>query len=123
MEIKRKFKVTIDGEVFIVEVEEIGENVVSRVVKAPERISEETTIRLDSPESTESELVVAPLPGIITEIKVSIGDSVNEDTLLLLIEAMKMENEIYAPRIGRVNIIYVAPKQQVAKGEKLVLIS
>jgi biotin carboxyl carrier protein len=121
---KRKFKVTIDGETFIVEVEEIREKVTSRILfKTPERISEKTKIQLDTPIGTNEEVVLAPLPGVITEIKVSVGDSVDEDTVLLFIEAMKMESEIYAPRTGIVKKIYVEEKQQVARAERLVLIS
>ena len=60
--------------------------------------------------------VKAPIPGLITRVLVSPGEPVEIGQPLLVLEAMKMENEIRAPRSGRVTQINVAAGQTVALG-------
>ena len=67
-------------------------------------------------------LVQASMPGIVTQILVAAGDPVEEDQPLLILEAMKMENEICAAVPGRVSEVHVAVGQPVAKGDLLVVI-
>ncbi len=62
------------------------------------------------------------MPGIVRGILVEEGDKVEIDTPLLLLEAMKMENEIRSPQAGRVTKLAVKPEQTVAAGELLVTI-
>jgi biotin carboxyl carrier protein len=62
----------------------------------------------------------APMPGMVVKIEVSEGDSIPSGKGLLVLEAMKMENEIKAPTISRVQKIHVAPRQPVDKGDPLV---
>ena len=64
--------------------------------------------------------VVAPIPGIITSVAVAEGDEVDEGDQLLVLEAMKMENELLAPLKGTVSTLHVAPGQAVIKGARLV---
>lgn len=64
--------------------------------------------------------VKAPIPGLITRVLVAPGDPVEVGQPLLVLEAMKMENEIRAPRAGRVQMLGVAPGQAVALGTVLV---
>ena len=120
---KRRFKVTVEGETFIVEVEEIE---AARVVEAP---SVERPIAV-TPERTGKTaqavvggLVTAPLPGVVSEVRVDVGDDVEAGSVLLVLEAMKMENEIYAPVGGVVKEVYVEAGQQVGRGDRLILIS
>ena len=63
--------------------------------------------------------VTATLPGLIVAVAVSVGDEVGEGESLLTIEAMKMQNEVRAPRAGRVIEISVEPGQTVATGAPL----
>jgi len=126
---KRRFKVTVDGETFTVEVEEIAES--SRVETPPaiERPAAVTPRRVEGAERARPEqavgegVVTAPMPGVISEVKVGVGDPVEAGTSLLVLEAMKMENEIYAPVGGVVSEVYVEAGQRVGRGDRLVLIS
>ncbi|MGI8999289.1 MAG: acetyl-CoA carboxylase biotin carboxyl carrier protein subunit [Candidatus Limnocylindria bacterium] len=64
--------------------------------------------------------VKATLPGLIVAVAVSVGDDVAEGASLLTIEAMKMQNEVRAPRSGRVIDVSVQPGQTVATGAPLL---
>jgi biotin carboxyl carrier protein len=64
-------------------------------------------------------LVTAPMPGKVLELKVKVGDTVQEDDTILTIEAMKMEIPIVAPASGTVTEIKVAPGQAVDSEEIL----
>ena len=66
--------------------------------------------------------VTSPLPGNIFAIKVKEGDAVKAGDVLIVIEAMKMENEVCAPSDGVVKQIAVAKGQLVATGDTLVVI-
>jgi biotin carboxyl carrier protein len=64
----------------------------------------------------------APMPALIVKIEVAVGDEVREGQGLLVLEAMKMENEIKSHRGGRVKSIHVAQRKAVEKGELLMVI-
>jgi biotin carboxyl carrier protein len=64
--------------------------------------------------------VKAPIPGQITQVMVSQGDEVELGQSLLVLEAMKMENEIRAPCSGRIKELKVSPGQRVMLDEVLV---
>ncbi len=64
--------------------------------------------------------VKAPIPGQITQVLVAPGQRVETGQALLLLEAMKMENEIRSPRSGAVGAIHVLPGQTVSLNEVLV---
>jgi acetyl/propionyl-CoA carboxylase alpha subunit len=66
--------------------------------------------------------VSATLPGMIVAVAVAPGDEVDEGDRLLTIEAMKMQNEVRAPRAGRIAEVAVMPGQTVATGALLVRI-
>ena len=66
--------------------------------------------------------VTSPLPGNIFAIKVKEGDAVKAGDVLIVIEAMKMENEVCAPSDGVVKQIAVTKGQLVATGDTLVVI-
>jgi pyruvate carboxylase subunit B len=66
--------------------------------------------------------VTATLPGLVVAIAVSEGDEVQTGESLLTIEAMKMQNEVRAPRGGRVTGVSVLPGQAVATGALLLRI-
>ena len=65
-------------------------------------------------------VVKASLPGLIVAVAVSPGDTVEAGASLATIEAMKMQNEVRAPRAGRVRSISVTPGQAVATGAPLL---
>ncbi len=67
--------------------------------------------------------VKAPIPGLITRVLVTPGQQVEIGQPLLVLEAMKMENEIRAPRAGTVSALHVNPGQGVIRSEVLAEIS
>jgi biotin carboxyl carrier protein len=66
--------------------------------------------------------ILAPMPGTITEILVNVGDQVQEDDEVLILEAMKMENPICAPSAGKIKEIKVGAKDKVDTNQVLVVI-
>lgn len=66
--------------------------------------------------------VKSPLPGVILDVKVNVGDAVAKGDLLLILEAMKMENSIVADRDGKVTAINVKNGNSVLEGTDLVII-
>lgn len=66
--------------------------------------------------------ITAPMPGMVIDIAVQKGDSVVEKQALVVLEAMKMENEIRSVAKGKIGKIYVQPGQAVEKGQSLMTI-
>lgn len=69
------------------------------------------------------EPVKAPMPGVILQLKVSKGSQVKKGDILLILEAMKMENEIIAPHDGVVSEIIAATGASVSTGDVLLTLS
>lgn len=102
----RNFVVTIDGKSYSVGVEEVGESdAVSVPVSAPEKVSPTAPKTVNAA----GEKVLSPFPGLIKNILVKDGDTVKKDQPIIVLEAMKMDNDITAPCDGKVTV-------QVAKG-------
>ncbi len=64
--------------------------------------------------------IKSPMPGLVVEVKVAPDQEVAKGDVLLILESMKMQNEIKAPRDGRVSAVFVQAGQSVAQGEPLV---
>ena len=97
----RKFVVTIDGKSYEVGVEEIGAdqtvvNTVAAPVAAPVAAAPVAT-------PANGEKVVSPFPGLIKKFLVNEGDTVKKDQPILILEAMKMDNDITSPCDGKVS--------------------
>jgi biotin carboxyl carrier protein len=135
----RKFIIKVEGKVYDVEVEEVGENKLSgRTVSAPlpiitkvkeEPVKSKLAKVSDNPTSSKAptaavagEEVLAPMPGKILQLKVSEGDIIKVGDNLLILEAMKMENEIVADTSGNVKKINVALNDMVDTGDILMVI-
>ena len=69
------------------------------------------------------EVVKSPMPGNILKINVSLGQKVNEGDALLILEAMKMENEVVAPKPGTIAQIIVSKGAVVETGAPLIVIA
>ena len=67
--------------------------------------------------------VKSPLPGVILDIKVNVGDTVKKGQVIIILEAMKMENEIVATKSGTVAQIVTAKGAVVETGAPLVVIA
>ncbi len=70
----------------------------------------------------EGEVVTAPMPGTVTKILVKDGDAVTENQPLMILEAMKMENEIVAPKAGTIGQVFATLNQNVNSGDNLISI-
>ncbi|MGT2935478.1 acetyl-CoA carboxylase biotin carboxyl carrier protein subunit [Streptococcus castoreus] len=134
----RKFKITIDGKEYLVEMEEIdapnqptmpiqaGQTPVSPSVAepSPQPQSAEAVVPQSTPTAVAgADAVPSPMPGTILKVLVNIGDQVVENQPLLILEAMKMENEIVASSAGTISAIHVSPGQVVNPGDGLITIS
>jgi biotin carboxyl carrier protein len=73
-------------------------------------------------ETKGKQILEAPMPGNITKLLVDEGDTVKKDQPLLILVAMKMENEIKSPKDGVVSKIYVKPNEAVTTGTKLIVV-
>ena len=69
------------------------------------------------------EKVDSPMPGTILKVNVAAGQTVKEGDLLVILEAMKMENEIFAPKSGTVTQVAVSKGASVNTGDVLVVIA
>lgn len=135
----RKFQIKVDGKVYEVEVEEVGGNESSKgTISIPQaiasKVKEEPVSQKVVPPSSKSipskaptaavvgEEVTAPMPGKVLQLKVSEGDSVKDGDTLLILEAMKMENEIIANTSGNIKKINVAANDMVDTGDVLMVI-
>ena len=118
------YQVTVNGTVYEVEVEELGEG-----AAAPTPISTPATPKPAAPKAAPAPAagqgtpVNAPMQGTILKVGVSVGQSVKKGDLLCLLEAMKMENEIFAPCDGTVTSVAVAAGQMVATGALIATIA
>ena len=68
------------------------------------------------------ECVSAPMPGNILKVNVNVGDKVSEGQVLVILEAMKMENEIMAPCAGTVTQVLISKGSTVDTGAAMVVI-
>ncbi|MGN0210791.1 MAG: biotin/lipoyl-containing protein [Muribaculaceae bacterium] len=66
--------------------------------------------------------VKSPLPGVILDVKVNVGDEVKKGDLVVILEAMKMENSINADRDGKITAVNVRVGDSVLEGTDLVII-
>ena len=117
----RKFIVNVNGVSYEVEVEEIT-GAAPKAAAAPVA----ATAAAPAPASAASAsgtAVKAPMPGNILDVKVKAGDTVKAGDVLLVLEAMKMENEIMAPAAGTVASVNVAKGTTVNSGDVLCTIA
>ncbi len=99
----KKFKITVNGQSYEVEVEEIGGSVQTATPSVEPQAQPAKIETVSAPEvSAAGTPVTAPMPGAILDIKVNVGDQVEEGDIVAVLEAMKMENELSAPVSGKV---------------------
>lgn len=135
---RRKFKINIDGQEYLVEMEEIGGTtagvpVQPTVAAAPPPPVETQVIPTETkPEASQPATpapksavgsVTAPMPGTILRLLVKPGDQVAANQPLLILEAMKMENEIVADHDGTVEELFVTHGATVNAGDPLLRLS
>ena len=140
----RRFRINVNGKTYEVGVEEIGASyqaappVVYHTqvpVKAeqpaaapqPQAAPAPAPAPVEEPKQASTQapppgatVVAAPMPGSIVSIKVNVGDTVTKGQVLLILEAMKMENEIMAPKSGKVVAINTSAGSSVNTGDPLI---
>jgi acetyl/propionyl-CoA carboxylase alpha subunit len=94
-----------------------GQSIEARLAPAP---TIEAAVRLAGHHGASAERITAPMPGNVLAVRVLEGDEVEAGQVLVVLEAMKMENNVAAPAAGRVAQVLVIPGQQVQRGETLV---
>lgn len=106
----RKFNVNVNGTSYEVHVEEIGGQPAGDTPAAA------------SATPHGQEIVAAPMPGSVLDVRVRPGDTVAAGQAVLVLEAMKMENEILTPRDGTVISVNVTKGAAVNSGDTLLII-
>ena len=118
-------KVTVNGAEYTVEWEKpVEEKPVVKVKTAVAKPTTPTTPATAAPAAApvSGNAIKTPLPGVIIDVKVNVGDTVAKGQTVVVLEAMKMENNINADRDGKVAAIQVAKGDTVADGAVLVVL-
>ena len=121
----KNYRITVNGNVYDVAVEELGGSVNAAPVmaSAPVAVAPSAPVAAPAPTAKASGAgsvkVSAPMPGKILSIKVKVGDTVNKGDVMMVLEAMKMENEIVAPEAGTVASIDVSEGAMVEAADVL----
>mgnify|MGYP004452139733 CR=1 FL=1 len=119
----KKYRVNVNGVEYEVAVEALGEGEVA-AAPAPAPAAAPAPAPAAAPAAVPAggEKIAAPMPGTILAVNVAVGDTVEKGTVLMVLEAMKMENEIMAPCSGKVTFVGVTKGQSVNTGAPLCTI-
>ena len=134
----KQLRITVNGKAYDVQVEEIGASTVAAapaavpapaaapapapVAAAPQVAPAPAAAPTPAAPVEGAEQITSPMPGTIVDIKVAAGDTVKSGDVLVVLEAMKMENEIMAPRDCVVAGVHVGKGDSVNSGTLLVSI-
>ena len=114
----RQFNITVNGVAYSVAVEEVG--AASAPVAAP--VAAPAPVAAAPAPVAGGQKVNAPMPGTILEVRVTEGAAVKKGDILLILEAMKMENEIMSPCDGTIKQVVAAKGASVNSGDPLIVI-
>ena len=118
----KNLRITVNGTAYDVQVEELGAD--APVSAAPATAPAPAPVKKTAPAANAAgEKVAAPMPGTIVSVNVSNGQAVKKGDVLIVLEAMKMENEIKSPVDGTVSSIAVSKGESVDTGATLVTIA
>ncbi len=134
----RKFNITVNGQPYNVTVEELGADAVltpapvavpapapapvAPAAPAPAAAAAPAPAPTPAPVPTGGTRVNAPMPGNILDVKVQVGATVKTGDKLVVLEAMKMENDITSPSNGTITAVGVNKGDMVSTGDMLVVI-
>lgn len=116
----KRFNITVNGKAYDVAVEEVSGGS-APAAAAASAAAPAAPVPAAAP-AAEGTAVNAPMPGTILDVKASVGDTVAEGQVLMVLEAMKMENDIVAPKAGKVSAISVKKGDGVNSGDALAYI-
>ena len=122
----KKYNITVNGNSYEVEVDEIGGAPsvvqVSTPAPAPAAATPAPVQKQAATPSAGAIEIISPMPGTILDLRVAPGQEVAEDEVLLILEAMKMENEIVAPSAGVIDAVLVTKGAAVNAEDLLITI-
>ena len=123
----KKYNIKVNGNTYAVEVEEVnGETTSSpatvEVPQAPQ-IKVEQAPKVQVKKAAAGEKIECPMPGTVLKFNISPGDNVKKGQVMFILEAMKMENEIMAPRDANIVEVNVAKGASVNTNDVLAVIS
>ena len=129
----RQFNITVNGIGYQVSVEEVGAGSAAPAAPVAVAASAPAAAPAAAPAPaapaapaaapvTGGTKIASPMPGTILDIKCNVGDAIKKGAVLLILEAMKMENEIVAPADGTVKQILVNKGSSVNSGDVMVVI-
>lgn len=127
----KKYNVTVNGVTYEVLVEEAGVVSAPTAASAPAPVAAPTPAPVAAPAPTAAPApvasgsagsikVTAPMPGTILKLNVKVGDTIRANDLVCILEAMKMENEIFASEGGVVKSIEAAQGSSVNSGDVII---
>ena len=111
------YKIKVNGKTYRVELEAIEEG-----ASAPKEEKKEEPKKAATTPSGDAQQVLSPIQGTVVNLEVKPGDKVKKGDVLLIIEAMKLENEVPSPFDGEVVDVLVAKGQNVSAKEVIVTI-
>ena len=116
-ETMKKYKVNVNGTDYEIAIELMDGNAKAEELKsAPKAAPEAPKAPAAGAAAGAGEKVTCPMPGNILAVNVNVGDSVKEGQVLMVLEAMKMENEIMAPCSGKITSVGVTKGATVESG-------
>lgn len=119
----KNYRITVNGTSYDVTVEELAGGAAAPVAAAPAPVAVSAPAAAPAPAAPAggagSIKVSSPMPGKILAVKANVGDSVKKGQVILILEAMKMENEVVAPEDGTVASVDVAVGAMVEAGDTL----
>ena len=123
---KKVYKIKVNEKVYEIELEEVktvdGHVEVSAPKAAAPVQAPQPVIQAAPVAASTGAVIEAPMPGVIVDIKVKVGDTIAEGDLVAIIEAMKMETELYADKSGTISAVNVAKGSQINAGDVLVVL-
>ena len=126
----KNYNVTVNGVTYEVTVEELGEVSAPAATVAAPAAPVAPKAAPAAPKAAPAaapaaggETVKAPMPGTILKMNVKVGDKVEKDGLVCVLEAMKMETEIFSPVAGTVTAINAPQGASVATGDAIVTLA
>lgn len=118
----KNYRITVNGNVYDVEVEELGTGAATQIAApkaAPKAVAAPKAAAPAAAGSEGAVKVNSPMPGKILSVKASVGQAVKRGEVIMILEAMKMENEIVAPSDGTIASINVNEGASVEAGSVL----